>query len=74
MTGPRHVSGGVKSPCISVCEMDAQGRFCLGCWRTLDEIAGWISFPDDEKRAVLARLRERRASARPLPAEGLERP
>jgi len=33
---------------------------CEGCFRTLDEIAGWIAFSADEKRAVLAALPERR--------------
>ena len=31
----------VPSPCISVCVMDADGSVCLGCFRTLDEIAAW---------------------------------
>lgn len=53
----------VKSPCISVCEMDPASGLCSGCFRTLDEIAGWISFSNDEKRDVLSRLRERRARA-----------
>jgi uncharacterized protein len=53
----------VKSPCISVCEMDPASGFCAGCFRTLDEIAGWISFSNEEKRNVLSRLRERRARA-----------
>jgi len=55
--------GAVASPCIDVCRMDAEGRFCVGCLRTLDEIAGWVAFGDDEKRAVIARLAERRARA-----------
>lgn len=31
----------IPSPCISVCQMDAQTGLCLGCWRSLDEIAHW---------------------------------
>ncbi|TMH69644.1 MAG: DUF1289 domain-containing protein, partial [Betaproteobacteria bacterium] len=34
----------VKSPCIKVCQMDPQHGLCLGCRRTLDEIARWASF------------------------------
>jgi predicted Fe-S protein YdhL (DUF1289 family) len=51
---------GVASPCISVCAIDPRTRLCEGCLRTLDEIAGWISFSADEKRAVLAALPDRR--------------
>ena len=51
----------VASPCISVCVMDAASGLCLGCWRTLDEIAAWSVLDADGKRAVLAAIRERRA-------------
>jgi len=52
--------GGVASPCISVCAIDPRSGVCAGCYRTLDEIAGWIAFSDDERRAVLAALPGRR--------------
>lgn len=42
----------VPSPCISVCRMDAQGELCIGCLRTLDEIAAWARMSDAEKRGV----------------------
>jgi len=51
---------GVASPCISVCAIDPRTGLCEGCFRTLDEIAGWIAFSAGEKRAVLAALPERR--------------
>ncbi len=44
--------GGVPSPCINVCRMDASSGWCEGCLRTIDEIAGWSLYDDDEKRAV----------------------
>ena len=53
-------STGVASPCTSVCTLDAASGLCIGCLRTLDEIAGWGSFDDDEKRAVLRALEVRR--------------
>lgn len=40
--------------------MDPQSNVCRGCLRTLDEIAGWSGYSDDEKREVLALVRERR--------------
>ncbi|NML47299.1 DUF1289 domain-containing protein [Ramlibacter sp. G-1-2-2] len=51
--------GPVLSPCISVCRMDAASGLCEGCWRTLDEIAGWSRMGDEDKRAVWRRLAER---------------
>ena len=51
----------VPSPCISVCTMDAASGVCVGCCRTLDEIAAWSVLDADAKRAVLAALPARRA-------------
>jgi predicted Fe-S protein YdhL (DUF1289 family) len=43
----------VASPCIDVCRMNPRTELCDGCFRTIDEIAGWSSFDDTQKRAVL---------------------
>jgi predicted Fe-S protein YdhL (DUF1289 family) len=51
--------GDVPSPCLSVCRMDAQAEFCVGCWRTLDEIAAWGRMGDCGKRKVWALLARR---------------
>ncbi len=55
----------VPSPCISVCVMDADGVICLGCFRTLDEIAAWSLLDTAAKRRVLDALPARKASQRP---------
>ena len=56
-------SGGadVASPCTSVCTIDSATGLCAGCYRTLDEIAGWIDLSEQRKRALLATLATRRA-------------
>jgi predicted Fe-S protein YdhL (DUF1289 family) len=56
-------AGTVPSPCINVCTMDAASGLCIGCLRTIDEIAGWSRFSDDEKRAVLRSLALRQTRA-----------
>jgi len=48
------------SPCVKVCQMDPQRGLCLGCARTLDEIARWSSMSDTERKRVLAELPSRR--------------
>ena len=48
------------SPCNKVCVMDAEGRYCLGCARTLDEIARWGEMDDAERATVLDALSGRR--------------
>ena len=50
----------VPSPCIDVCQLDTATGLCRGCLRTMDEIAGWSTYSAVQKRAVLARLGERR--------------
>jgi predicted Fe-S protein YdhL (DUF1289 family) len=40
--------------------MDERSGWCEGCLRTLDEIAFWSVLDDDDKRAVLAELQQRR--------------
>lgn len=55
-------SAGVGSPCTSVCRMDANGLYCVGCFRTLDEIAGWSAFDDVRRRQIWEELRRRKAA------------
>ena len=49
----------VPSPCVSLCKMDMERRYCLGCRRTIAEIVAWGKADDDYKRAVWAELRHR---------------
>ena len=51
----------MKTPCVQVCQMDPQRGVCIGCCRTLAEIAGWSAMSDAERERVLAVLPERRA-------------
>jgi len=53
----------LKSPCNKICVVDPDQRQCIGCWRTLEEIAGWATMTDEAQRAVLALLEERRAAS-----------
>ena len=46
----------IASPCINVCRIDEATALCVGCLRTLDEIAAWGALSDDERREVWARL------------------
>lgn len=57
------LAGGMNaSPCIKVCVMDANQRYCAGCLRTLDEIARWGGMSDAERAAVVERLPGRHAA------------
>jgi predicted Fe-S protein YdhL (DUF1289 family) len=47
---------GVASPCVNICRIDPTTRLCLGCRRSLDEIARWGSTTDEDRRAILDAL------------------
>ncbi|HET7626334.1 MAG TPA: DUF1289 domain-containing protein [Verrucomicrobiae bacterium] len=49
----------VSSPCVKICQLDQRG-ICLGCFRSLDEIARWSRMTEHEKAQVTAALDERR--------------
>jgi predicted Fe-S protein YdhL (DUF1289 family) len=51
----------MKSPCVKVCIMDPQRDVCMGCARTLDEIARWGTMSEGERSAVMSALPERRS-------------
>jgi predicted Fe-S protein YdhL (DUF1289 family) len=55
----------IATPCVQVCVIDDDSGLCLGCFRTLDEIAGWAGFSEVERSAVMAALPARRGLIRP---------
>ena len=58
-----HTMTSVPSPCNSICTIDATSGVCIGCYRTLDEIARWMQLSDAQKREVVRLLPSRRALA-----------
>lgn len=52
----------IPSPCFSVCKMDDEGGFCLGCMRTTEEITRWGKADKPYQRQVWS-LIEKRAKA-----------
>jgi hypothetical protein len=54
----------IETPCIKVCIIDARTRLCEGCGRTIDEIAAWSSYSNEDRRRIMAELpgRSRRSS------------
>jgi uncharacterized protein len=53
-------NGEVASPCTEVCRIDPRTGWCEGCHRSIDEIAGWSTLSDDQKRAIWDVLASRR--------------
>ncbi len=49
----------IASPCIRLCLIHPEAKICTGCYRTGDEIAGWMRMTDDERAALMAELPSR---------------
>jgi uncharacterized protein len=59
MTG--NIVKSVGSPCNQVCVIDEPIGICIGCGRTLGEIAEWQGAKPARQRAIIARLPKRLA-------------
>ena len=57
----RTAGADMPSPCISVCMMSPDTGLCLGCWRTIDEIAAWSRLDVEARRTIWARIEQRAA-------------
>ena len=56
------------TPCVRICVVDPVSALCIGCGRTIAEIAAWPTMSEADRVAVMggleARLREARSRAR----------
>lgn len=55
----------MDSPCIKVCVVEPDTGLCLGCARTLPEIAAWSALDAESRRRIMAELPGRQR-ARPV--------
>ncbi|MTI16989.1 DUF1289 domain-containing protein [Rhodobacteraceae bacterium RKSG542] len=60
------------SPCVKMCRLDEEARFCTGCLRTLEEIRDWSTMSDTQRRDVMATLEERQHVTRATVTNGAE--
>ncbi|NBO82509.1 MAG: DUF1289 domain-containing protein [Betaproteobacteria bacterium] len=52
----------IMSPCRSVCKMSTVTGLCIGCLRTLDEIAAWGQMSPEERAAVMREITQRQSA------------
>ncbi len=53
----------IESPCVKVCTLDARSGLCLGCGRSVDEIARWSTMSAAERTRVMRELPARNRAA-----------
>lgn len=51
--------GDVASPCVKRCELDEARGICLGCGRSLAEIAAWPTASPALRAVIVAAARQR---------------
>jgi predicted Fe-S protein YdhL (DUF1289 family) len=57
------MSTGPSTPCIKVCAVSGQSGLCVGCGRSLPEIASWGRLSEAERLAIMAELPARLEAA-----------
>lgn len=50
----------MSSPCQSICTMSDCGAYCVGCFRSLEEISDWMTYTKQQKKDVAVKLKLRR--------------
>jgi len=51
----------LETPCVNICLLDSETGLCVGCGRTIQEIAGWAGMSPERRRAIMAALPGRMA-------------
>lgn len=54
------------TPCKNICTMDDNNSFCIGCYRTKNEINNWWSYSNDRKIMLMEELRNRSSEMRSI--------
>jgi uncharacterized protein len=63
-----------ETPCVAICMMDPRTNMCLGCGRTLPEIARWGRMESAERLTIMAGLKQRMLDAGLSPIESSTAP
>lgn len=46
----------IDSPCVKLCSIHPTERICVGCHRTIEEIAGWSGMDPERRSEIMAEL------------------
>ena len=47
------------SPCVNRCRMDPITEHCTSCKRSLKEITDWITYTEEQRKAIMQELKIR---------------
>ncbi len=46
----------IDSPCVKICTVHPEARICVGCLRSIEEIAGWSRLTPEQRKEIMAEL------------------
>lgn len=52
----------IQSPCVKICVVHPEARICTGCYRSIEEIAGWGRLSNEDRAAIMQDLPNRASS------------
>ena len=55
----KQVDKAIDSPCIKVCTYDEEEEYCIGCYRTKQELQDWLIMTRAQKLKTLKKIEER---------------
>ena len=55
----KQVDKTVDSPCINICTYDEEEEYCIGCYRTKQELQDWLIMTRAQKLKILKKIEER---------------
>ncbi|MCB1166498.1 MAG: DUF1289 domain-containing protein [Leptospiraceae bacterium] len=58
------MKGRATSPCRKICQLDANRSHCIGCLRTIEEIASWSRYDESTRLAIMRELQGRQSPDR----------
>ncbi len=58
---PEHIEReqGIETPCQRICVLDEASGLCLGCGRTVAEVAEWLDYTAHKRRRIMQVLPQR---------------
>lgn len=59
----------IESPCVSICMLDSNAKTCVGCGRTIDEIARWSTMTPVARSKIMSELPARLAASKSTNAQ-----
>jgi len=59
-----------STPCVQICVIDPRSALCIGCGRTVTEIAAWEDLDEPSRLAIMAGLQARLVAARSRKVRG----